>query len=248
MNLPPSSAITFKEPSRRALQLANLWGVPCMPYAEIDHTNYRTLLLISDHQTTILHRNNRRWQPCDWGFNQKSLFERAQKANLKNEALARAMGAKPKDAPSMIDATAGLGRDSFILASLGFQVTMIERSPIVHYLLQEALSKAPKKIAERLHLIHGDAQNLFIKHQADIIYLDPMFPKQARKASQKKEMLILSDLVQEPDNSHALFKKAYQTARKRVLVKRPKWDAPLAKSAPTFSIHLKASRLDVYIL
>jgi 16S rRNA (guanine1516-N2)-methyltransferase len=44
------------------------------------------------------------------------------------QPLARAIGLKTYGLPLVvIDATAGLGQDSFVLASLGCHVTMIER-------------------------------------------------------------------------------------------------------------------------
>ena len=42
---------------------------------------------------------------------------------------------------NIIDATAGLGYDSFILASLGAKVTLIERSQKMHELLQNGINE-----------------------------------------------------------------------------------------------------------
>ena len=42
----------------------------------------------------------------------------------------------------MLDATAGLGRDAFVLASLGCQVTLIERVPAVAALLENGIERA----------------------------------------------------------------------------------------------------------
>ena len=52
----------------------------------------------------------------------------------RGQALAKAMGLRAGKTPMIVDATAGLGRDSFLLASLGAQVVMIERSEKMHSL------------------------------------------------------------------------------------------------------------------
>jgi hypothetical protein len=68
--------------------------------------------------------------------------------------------------PHIIDATAGLGRDAFLLASLGATVTMIERSADMHALLLDGMARAldaggvTAEIISRMTLIHGDAIQL----------------------------------------------------------------------------------------
>src|SRR5690606_5526316 len=110
----------------------------------------------------------------------------------------------PHDHYKILDATAGWGRDSFILASLGFEVTMIERSPIVAVLLKDALKRAANNEAcKRMHLIQDDAvhylQPLAEKNRPDVIYLDPMFPARKKSALVKKEMALLQTLLDEPN-------------------------------------------------
>ena len=53
--------------------------------------------------------------------------------------LPKAVGIKGSELPSVIDATAGLGRDAFVLASIGCQVRLVERHPVVYLLLQDGL-------------------------------------------------------------------------------------------------------------
>ena len=59
-----------------------------------------------------------------------------------NEILGRACGVKDSFIPSIIDATAGLGTDSFVLADLGCSITLVERSPLVMALLEDGLTRA----------------------------------------------------------------------------------------------------------
>lgn len=187
-------------------------------------------------------------------FTSGRLTHRRKQASLRKELLARAMGASPKDNPFIVDATAGLGRDSFILAALGFQVTMIERSDAVYSLLEDGLARGRQEadiapIIERLVLIHADA-NLWLRDQPlkpDIIYLDPMFPERKKSASAKKEMVILQELLGKDDNVQDLFHTALGCAKKRVVVKRPRLAANIAEREPNFSLKGKSSRFDIYL-
>jgi hypothetical protein len=45
----------------------------------------------------------------------------------RGEAVAKAVGIKGDYLPDVVDATAGLGRDAFVLASVGCRVRMLER-------------------------------------------------------------------------------------------------------------------------
>ena len=60
----------------------------------------------------------------------------------RKQDIAKAVGIKSGIRPNIIDATAGLGRDGFILASLGSHVTLIERSQIIHDLLADGMRRA----------------------------------------------------------------------------------------------------------
>lgn len=183
---------------------------------------------------------------------------RAQHASIKNELLARAMGLKGKTHPSIVDATGGLAGDSFTLASLGFEVTLLERSPIIHTLVADGIQRAQKdpRIASsvnRMHLVRADAmtwlQDLKAQNRPDIIYLDPMFPERKKSALPKQKMLILHDIVGEDNDAEALLKAALACAQKRVVVKRPRLADILAISpVPSFSLTGSSSRFDVYLL
>jgi len=178
---------------------------------------------------------------------------RSQQAGLRKELLARAMGVKPGEHPVIVDATAGLGRDSFILASVGFEVTLLERSPIVFALLRDALVRASKDpqtktIVDRMHLINADAQDwLPTAGKIDVIYLDPMFPERQKSASVKKEMVILQNLLGKDDNVENLFNMAFTCAARRVVVKRPRLASIIGDRAPNFALTGKSSRFDIYL-
>jgi 16S rRNA (guanine1516-N2)-methyltransferase len=182
---------------------------------------------------------------------------RSDQAGLKREMLARALGKKPKDAPRIVDATAGLGRDGFILATLGFHVTLLERSDIIHALLADALKRAAADatmapIIARMHLIHADASewlaHLSPAERPDIIYLDPMFPDREKSASVKKEMVILQNLLENDEDNPTLLDTAMACSNLRVVVKRPRLAPTLTARKPDFALTGKSSRFDIYLV
>ncbi len=180
------------------------------------------------------------------------LFYRLQQASLKKELLARAIGISPREQPVIIDATAGLGRDSLILAALGFNMILLERSPIIHALLNDAMQRALinpvlAPIIKRMQLISADAIPWLLNQSADVVYLDPMFPERQKSASVKKEMVILQELLGNDMDSEKLLEMALTCARRRVVVKRPRLAGMVANKKPDFSLTGKSSRFDVYL-
>ena len=107
----------------------------------------------------------------------------------RGQDLPKAVGMKAGRSPSIIDATAGQGKDAFLLASLGSYVTMIERSDIMHSLLADALKKAIltggiyAEIAERMTLLHGDSITLLPDLRAEVVVVDPMHPPRKNQPS-----------------------------------------------------------------
>ncbi len=172
----------------------------------------------------------------------------------KNQSIAKACGIS-KGYKTLIDATAGLGEDGFILASLGFQVTLIERNPDIHQALNAALAEAsanqPNEISDilpRLSLHQGEAKAIIPNlPQAEVILLDPMFPEREKSALVKKPMRTLKTIVGEDSDADALLPIALQYATKRVVVKRPKRAPFLNQQKPDFQLLGKSSRFDVYL-
>lgn len=181
------------------------------------------------------------------------LTYRRKHASLRNELLARALGLKQNTHPSIIDATAGLAQDSFIIASLGFKITLLEQSAVVYTFIKEAMDRAllnpeTAPIIHRMHLIHINALDFFKKHQADIIYLDPMFPKRNKKAAVKKAMRSLQEIAHASTSEEELLQAAVACAHERVVVKRPRLAKSIAGPKPAFSLVGRACRFDVYLI
>lgn len=181
----------------------------------------------------------------------------------KGQSIAKAVGLNKGVVPSVLDATAGLGRDSFVFASLGCHVQMVERHPVVAALLDDGLKRAYEDteigswVRERVQLIHASSHNALLSlandseyHRPDVVYLDPMYPHPETKkksALVKKEMRVFQQLVGTDDDADELLVPAMELAQKRVVVKRPDYADYLAGQSPTMSIETKKNRFDVYV-
>jgi 16S rRNA (guanine1516-N2)-methyltransferase len=175
----------------------------------------------------------------------------------RGQPLARAVGMKPGFSPVIVDATGGLGRDAFVLASLGSTVTLCERSPLLAALLDDGLQRAALNaeigawVEQRLRLVFADSvQYLAGLHDAqrpDVVYLDPMYPPGKSQVLVKKEMRALQQLVGDDRDSAELLTTALISAKRRVVVKRPKRADWLAGKKPSTCIDSKKTRYDVYV-
>jgi 16S rRNA (guanine1516-N2)-methyltransferase len=170
------------------------------------------------------------------------------------QMIARAVGLQPGVRPSVLDATAGLGRDAFVLAQLGCALTLIERQPLIAALLEDGLQRAlgdPEvaTIVERMRLVCGEAVALMQAWQGDapqVIYLDPMFPQREKSALVKKEMRLFGALAGADDDAPALLEAALALAAHRVVVKRPRKAPAIAGMKPGYMLEGKSSRFDIY--
>lgn len=159
--------------------------------------------------------------------------------------------------PVICDATAGLGRDGFVLASLGSQVSLCERSPVLAALLEDGLQRAALNaeigdwVSRHLSLNAGDScdwlNSLSDGQQPDVVYMDPMYPPGKASVLVKKEIRALQQLLGPDQDSSRLLDIARQTAQRRVVVKRPKRSGWLTDEKPSTSIESKKTRYDVYV-
>lgn len=214
-------------------------------------TAYRFILVQTTDHLELRPTDNRN-TPFTIDFLSNQLQYRRQHSNRKNEAIARAVGIKGSTPLRILDATAGLGRDSFILASLGCEMTLIERSPVIAALLRDGLARAQSRLTLPMSLLETDAitfmHNLDPSAAFDVVYLDPMFPPRIKSAAVKKDMQILHALLgNEPDDEVALLEAALTVAKKRVVVKRPQWAPLIGGVAPTLEIRTKSYYFAVYL-
>ncbi|WP_296427397.1 class I SAM-dependent methyltransferase [Yoonia sp.] len=172
----------------------------------------------------------------------------------RGQALAKAMGLRAGKTPMIVDATAGLGRDSFLLASLGAQVTMIERSEQMHALLVAGMDRALqeggefREIMGRITLLKGDAKDLLPALAGEAILIDPMHPPRKNSALVKRELRQVREIVGTDVDAADLVRVALAHARNRVVLKWPAKAEPIRGiRACSHQIHGKSTRYDVFM-
>jgi 16S rRNA (guanine1516-N2)-methyltransferase len=162
----------------------------------------------------------------------------------KAELICKAVGLTQQKSFNIIDATAGLGQDAFILSCYGGKVQMIEQNPLIALSLQQALIQLNKENS-LFSLQNGNAIELL--KPTEVVYLDPMYPHRQKSALSKKAMQIFQKLLKDqPISAHLLLNKARQVAIDRVVVKRPAKGQFLAEQKPNFSYQSKNVRFDIY--
>lgn len=170
------------------------------------------------------------------------------------QMIAKAVGIQSGVRPQVLDATAGLGRDAFVLASLGCTVTLVERQPLIAALLEDGLARAARDpevapIVARMRLICGNAVEIlqtWAETPPQVVYLDPMFPHRDKSALVKKEMRLFRPLVGDDLDAPALLAAALALASHRVVVKRPRKAPCIDAARPSHQLDGKSSRYDVY--
>ena len=189
-------------------------------------------------------------------FEQGKNAHRRQFGGGRGQPLAKAIGLKKGATPTVFDATAGFGRDAFVLANLGCQITLIEKNPLIATLLDDALYRAQdsceiRDVISRMSLINNDAVHYLTQlkdnEYPDVIYMDPMYPSREKSALVKKDMRLLHQLAGPDTDSAELLITAQAIAKKRVVVKRPKSADFVGEQKPTTTIESKNTRYDVYV-
>lgn len=175
----------------------------------------------------------------------------------KSQAIAKAAGLNKGATPTVLDATAGMGKDAFVLASLGCKVHLVERQKPVYALLFDGFRRASNSdnlpwFQERMSLEHNSSDQaiqtaIANKAQFDVVYLDPMFPHREKSAKVKKDMAIFQTFVGFDEDADSLLPLAYQLAQKRVVVKRPDYAPFLNEQTPSSQIKTKKNRFDLYV-
>lgn len=173
---------------------------------------------------------------------------------LRRQDLVKAIGVKGTVRPRVLDATAGLGSDGFLLAAAGCSVLMLERSAVVHALLADGLQRGAadgSPVADtvaRLSLINDDFIDAKLPGGVvDVVYLDPMFPADRKSARSGKGMYLLQELLGPASDEGKLFTRASDLATRRVVVKRGKLSPAIADQVADICFRGSSSRYDVYL-
>lgn len=254
--------------ARWALLQAAYPTLSCISPAWLDAAADKPFALqLQQDQLTLVTALEPRWSGIAVDFLAGGMAHRRRQP-VGGEMVVKAVWGRGKDPITVLDATAGLGRDGFLLASSGATVVSCERHAAIALLLADGhwraqqFSRAQQSsraqetsraqqsgelddILARWTLQHTDALRLMAEWQPDVIYLDPMFPEREKTALVKKEMRAFRELVGEDQDAQALFDAACQFARKRVVVKRPSAGESLGRK-PSHVLEGKSNRFDVY--
>lgn len=212
-------------------------------------------LMTIDNKLCLTLEDHPEFKPVCVDFNSSAIKHRLKQGGKEN--LIKACGLKKLINPTVIDATAGFGTDSFIMAAHGAKVTMLERQDFMLQLLEDGLNRAASipetyAITKNMTLVAASALDFLSKikddsAKPDLIYLDPMFPDKKKTALAKKEMFILQKIIQQDIDTDELLILALKCAKHKVVVKRPLAAPHLNQQQPDFMIKGKAGRFDVYV-
>lgn len=252
-SLAVASDNSFNDMSSKAL--AQSLGLPYLSLkTELKFVNQFDYLLIKYHEHLMLAKTGKGApKPVSVDFTSGAVDHRRRFGGGKGQDIAKAVGLNKRSNLSVLDATAGLGRDSFVLASLGCHVGLCERVGFVRAMLEDGLYRASlhfevNDIAARMSLMKGDITTLS-NQRFDVVFLDPMYPHTDKSsAAAKKEMAFFRDLVGKDDDADLLLPKALDIAEYRVVVKRPKGAPYLNSTEPTYKLEGKSGRFDIYVL
>ena len=191
------------------------------------------------------------------------MLPRLKQGRLQQELLVKASRVKGVERPWAIDATAGFGEDSLLLAAVGFTVDLYEQDCVIAALLQDALERAANDPAlaasvARMRLHAGEDSIAGLHRTAalieqgelaapDVVYLDPMFPERTKSAAVKKKFQLLHHLEQPCADEEMLVEAALAVHPRKVVIKRPVKGPLLAGVKPSYQLAGKAVRYDVLV-
>lgn len=235
----------------KALSLSQHLKLPLIESSQQE--DYSAVLMFSPECLALHLTGPKAPGPVSVNFISGKYAHRRKYGGGKGQLIAKAIGLASLKSPTVLDLTAGLGQDAFVLACLGCTVTMIERSPIIAALVQDAMNRALNDSffsTLKLQLIVSESLNhlkvLSHSDYPDVIYIDPMFPARTKSALVKKEMRILREIVGEDTDAAMLLNAACKIAKKRVVVKRPRLAPHLDEHKPDLIYRGESSRFDVY--
>ena len=187
-------------------------------------------------------------------FIEGPILHRLKYGKGRGQNLAKAVGMKFNKNRNIIDATAGLGYDSFILASLGAKVTLIERSEKMYKILQNGINEGVsfggdiEKIINRMELLFGDSKDILPKLKPEVIMIDTMYKDRNKTALVKNNMRLVREIVGPDSDYIELLKVALNCAKNRVVLKQPRYAEPIKEIRKcSHQILGKTIRYDIFM-
>jgi 16S rRNA (guanine1516-N2)-methyltransferase len=252
--------------------------LPLSPTIPQDMLDGQYVLWIDEQGVSLTMTGRHNVTPISVDFVSGAATHRRHYGGGKSQLVAKAIGLKsktirPHQPLTVVDLTAGLGQDGFVLATLGCYVTLVERCPSIYQLLSDGFSRALGfsksseavndvefgNILTRMNLVEATAADYLerlehIAEQPDIIYLDPMFPKRNKSAQANKNMRALQVVVGDDTDAGELLSLALNKARFRVVVKRPRKAPalhqqylPMCLPEPGLVLTGTSTRYDIYL-
>lgn len=259
MTTPLSVSYDSEETKPAALAFSEQYQYPCLNKSDVT-----TPLSLNFNNEYVELRDNEKNIAIHIDFISGDLAHRQKYGGGRGQSIAKAIGLKQGiPPPTVLDATTGLAKDAYVLACLGCSMTLLERSPVLVKLINDAIVRASENEDFKLILETGfkvinqssieyltELSNTTFPDVTypDVIYLDPMYPDRKKSASVKKNMQLLQKLLGKDEDTQELLAAALKVAQKRVVVKRPKGAESLTELKPTYTVESKKTRYDIYVL
>ena len=187
-------------------------------------------------------------------FIEGPILHRLKYGKGRGQNLAKAVGMKSNKNRNIVDATAGLGYDSFILASLGAKITLIERSEKMYDILQNGINEGIlfggeiQRIINRMELLFGDSKDILPKLSPEVIMIDTMYKDRKKTALVKNNMRLVRDIVGPDPDYIELLEVALNCAKNRVVLKQPRYADPIKEIGKcSHQILGKTIRYDIFM-
>jgi 16S rRNA (guanine1516-N2)-methyltransferase len=248
------------EPTNELSEAVAALNLPlCKNYQDALDLGHKLILCAEGAKLSLLSSTLGKQTYLEIDFAGGTLDHRRHYGGGRNQDLCRAVGLNRQRNLQIADATAGLGRDAFILSLQGAQVSAYEKNPVLACMLtrarQQGLEQASVRsdtelleVLNRLNFIYADSSSQIKPQSFDVVYMDPMFPQREKSAKVKKEMQILHQLLEDDKtNSQHIFATCSSAARSRLVIKRPAKAPLFADEKPSHQIMGKAIRYDVYV-
>ena len=211
--------------------------------------NSQTHLYLSESGLSFFHPEARSTNQFRIDFNSGSTGWRIKRAN--HEKLIKKALGRSKKPLKILDCTAGMLQDTLLFLTLGHQVTALEQSKILFYLLQDGISRSEdQSIFNQLDLKHMNACSYASQAKNfDVIYFDPMYPPSKKNALSSGKLEYIAKILEVEslkNNPMHDFEVLQLIPAKKMIVKRP-IKAESFSSQLNYQVMGKTTRFDVYI-
>lgn len=217
---------------------------------EFDHDPEQSHLLWDGRKLSFHELNE--GQHVSFDFVSKLKYHALQQYSLKKEPLARALGLSKNPETTVLDGTAGTGKDAMLMLSYGARIESMERNPFIYLLLKDALKRlSESELADQYEpnytIQFGPCQKLNREQcQGKVFFYDPMFPALRNKSKSKKEMELFKNLTGGDEDIESVFLWAKEQPFSKIVFKQSVHDKPLGK--PTASFKGKSVQYHMYQL